>query len=216
MSASNQAGAEATTSVPIPIRHDAGMTETPDPASGAPDRKVYDPQSGIATITIPTVERHLLRKVIITLIVLALFGGLGYEYYRHSRPARTPVDHGQASPNGYRSPVNTVIFYLDQLRGGSPGELARAKLLTCPQDIAAGKLSPISGTLRSFKVTDRSSTVDHAQVHATLITSTDSKGTKLVVPLVKDGGKWLVCFTSTVATGGTLPATPLPAKSSSS
>ena len=193
-----------------------GMTETPGSASGAPDRKAYDPQSGIATITTPDIERHVLRKVIVTLLVLGLFGGLGYEYYRHSRSSTSTADHGQASPNGYRTPVNTVIFYLDQLRGTpSPGSLARAKLLTCPQDIAAGKLSPISGTLSSFKVSSRSSTVEHAQVDTTVITSTDSKGTKLVVPMVKDGGKWLVCFTSTVATGGTLPASPLPAPSSS-
>ena len=172
--------------------------------------------SGIATITTPPVERHWLRKTIVALVLLAIVGAVGYEYHKHSHSA-SATDHGQASPNGYRTPVNTVIFYLDQQHAApSPGNIARIKSVTCPQDIAAGKLSPISGGITSFKVTNRASSLDHAHVDTKLVTASDKAGTQVVVPLVKDGGKWLVCFTSSVATGGTLPSTPLPASGSTS
>ena len=164
--------------------------------------------TGMARITTPVPEKHRLRKVIITLLVLAVIGGLGYEYQKHSRSA--PKATGVASPNGYRTPLNTVAYYLNEQIAyetkQTPGNLIRIKSVTCPQDIAAGKLSPVSGKITSYKLVNRAATSEHAHVDTTIFTDTNTAGTSLTVPMVKDAGKWLVCFTSTVATGGTLPS----------
>jgi len=197
------------------------MSDTPplpsSPNGADPTPPPLPPYSGMGTIITPVIEKRRLRKLVTTLGVFAVIGGLGYAYHERPRshPAAktTSADDGHANGDGYRTPLNTVVFYLDEQKsyGGdqTPGTLADIKSVTCPQDIAAGKLSPASATITSFKTVDSGSTTDYAHVDTTIVTKSDKSSTRLTVPMVKDGGKWLVCFTSTVATGGTLA--PLPA-----